>query len=231
MKINLVTVDEAHCISQWGYDFRPSYLNIAQIKKVLPQVKFLALTATSKPKVVDDIQEKLEFKQKNVLKMSFQRENLSYLIRNVENKNGYLLDTLQKVSGSGIIYVRSRKGTREISDELRANKISADFYHAGLSNLVRNSKQDLWVNGKTRVIVATNAFGMGIDKANVRFVIHMEPPDSLEAYFKEAGRAGRDGKKSAAVLLFNNSDKTKLKKHISVAFPEIENIKKIYESL
>ncbi len=231
MDVNLVVVDEAHCISQWGYDFRPSYLNIAQIRKIKPDINLLALTATATAKVVDDIQEKLEFKEKNVLKVSFQRENLNYLVRHLENKTGYLLDTLQKVKGSGIIYVRSRKATREITEELKKNKISADFYHAGLSNPARSKKQDNWIEGKTRVIVATNAFGMGIDKPDVRFVIHIHPPDSLEAYFQEAGRAGRDGKKAAAVLLFNNADKARLKKQISVAFPEIAAIKRIYHSL
>lgn len=231
MKVNLVTVDEAHCISQWGYDFRPSYLNIVQIRKILPNAKFLALTATATPKVADDIQDKLGFEKKNILKMSFMRDNLSYLVRSMENKTGYLLDTIRKVKGSGIIYVRSRKATREIADELKDNNISADFYHAGLSNFVRSRKQDSWLEGKTRVIVATNAFGMGIDKANVRFVIHIQPPDSLEAYYQEAGRAGRDGRKSAAVLLYNNTDTTKLKKHVKIAFPEIENIKRIYDAL
>ena len=231
MNVNLITVDEAHCISQWGYDFRPSYLNIVQIRKILPEAKFLALTATATPKVADDIQEKLGFEKKNLLKMSFERENLNYLVRGMENKTGYLLDTINRVKGSGIIYVRSRKATREIADELRANNISADFYHAGLSNRIRSGKQDSWLEGKTRVIVATNAFGMGIDKADVRFVIHIQPPDSLEAYYQEAGRAGRDGRKSAAVLLYNNTDTTKLKKHVKVAFPEVENIKRIYDAL
>ncbi len=231
MNVNLVTVDEAHCISQWGYDFRPSYLNIIQLRRILPKVKFLALTATATTKVANDIQEKLGFQEKNILKMSFERENLSYLVRHVENKTGYLLDTINRVKGSGIIYVRSRKATREIANELRASNISADFYHAGLSNFVRSRKQDSWLEGKTRVIVATNAFGMGIDKANVRFVIHIQPPDSLEAYYQEAGRAGRDGRKSAAVLLYNNTDTTKLKKHVKVAFPEVVNIKRIYDAL
>jgi ATP-dependent DNA helicase RecQ len=231
MNVNLITVDEAHCISQWGYDFRPSYLNIVRLREILPKVKILALTATATPKVADDIQEKLGFKRNNILKMSFQRENLSYLVRGVENKTGYLIDTIKKVKGSGIIYVRSRKATREIADELQKHSILADFYHAGLSNLVRSRKQDNWLAGRTRVIVATNAFGMGIDKANVRFVIHIQPPDSLEAYYQEAGRAGRDGKKSAAVLLYNNTDTTKLKKHVSVAFPEVANIKRIYDAL
>ena len=231
MNVNLITVDEAHCISQWGYDFRPSYLNIIQIRKILPGVNFLALTATATPRVVEDIQEKLGFKKKHVLQVSFQRENLNYLVRNVENKNGYLLETLQKVKGTGIIYVRSRKATREIAEELRKNRISADFYHAGLTTSVRSDKQDEWISGKTRVIVATNAFGMGIDKPDVRFVIHFAPPESLEAYFQEAGRAGRDGKKAAAVLLFNNAEKTKLKKQVAVSFPEVANIKRIYQSL
>ena len=231
MNVNLVTVDEAHCISQWGYDFRPSYLNIIQVREFLTDVKFLALTATATPKVTEDIQKKLGFKTPNVLKMSFSRENLSYLVRLRENKMGYLLDTLKKVKGSGVVYVRSRKGTREITAELKKNGISADFYHAGLSNPVRSEKQDEWLTGKTRVIVSTNAFGMGIDKPDVRFVVHYDPPDSLEAYFQEAGRAGRDGKKSAAVLLFNNADKTKLKKHVTTAFPEIDAIKKIYNAL
>lgn len=231
MNVNLIAVDEAHCISQWGYDFRPSYMNIAQLRELLPDVKFLALTATATPKVTEDIQDKLGFKQRNVLSISFQRENLSYLVRLKEDKMGYLIETLKNVKGSGVVYVRSRKGTREIAGELRKNKISADFYHAGLSTGVRHEKQDEWLAGKTRVIVATNAFGMGIDKPDVRFVVHVDPPDSLEAYFQEAGRAGRDGKKAAAVLLFNNADKTKLKKHVSTAFPEPENIKRIYQAL
>lgn len=231
MKVNLVTVDEAHCISQWGYDFRPSYMNIVQLRELLPGVRFLALTATATPKVTEDIQDKLGFETPHVLQMSFQRENLAYLVRHREEKTGYLLETLRRVKGSGIVYVRSRKGTREIAAELRKNGISADFYHAGLSTGVRHEKQDEWISGKTRVIVATNAFGMGIDKPDVRFVVHVDPPDSLEAYFQEAGRGGRDGKKAAAVLLFSNADKTKLKKHVTVAFPEIENIKRVYQAL
>ena len=231
MDVNLVAIDEAHCISQWGYDFRPSYMNIVQLRELLPGVNFLALTATATPKVIDDIQDKLGFKTPNVLSMSFQRENLAYLVRVREDKMGYLLETLKSVKGSGVVYVRSRKGTREIAAGLQKNRISADFYHAGLNTVVRHEKQDEWLAGKTRVIVATNAFGMGIDKPDVRFVVHVDPPDSLEAYFQEAGRAGRDGKKAAAVLLFNNADKTKLKKHVTVAFPEIENIKRIYQAL
>ncbi len=231
MKVNLITVDEAHCISQWGYDFRPSYLNIIQLRKLFPEVPFLALTATATPLVAKDIQEKLGFKKPNVLSKSFHRGNLSYLVRIREDKMGYLIETLKKVKGSGIIYVRSRKGTREIAAELVKRAIPADYYHAGLSSFVRSVKQDEWLSGETRVIVATNAFGMGIDKPDVRFVIHIDPPDSLEAYFQEAGRAGRDDKKAAAVLLFNNADKTRLKKMITVAFPETEVIKRIYQAL
>ena len=231
MNINLLAVDEAHCISQWGYDFRPSYLNIVEVRKTLKDVPVLALTATATPRVADDIQEKLGFAEKNLQKMSFERENLAYLVRQVEDKNGYLLRTLQKVKGSGVIYVRNRKATREVADFLKKERISASYYHAGLSNLVRSARQDAWLKGETRVIVATNAFGMGIDKPDVRFVIHIDAPDSLEAYYQEAGRAGRDGKKSAAVLLYNNADRTKLKKHVSTAFPEIPNIKRIYDAL
>jgi ATP-dependent DNA helicase RecQ len=231
MDVNLVAVDEAHCISQWGYDFRPSYLNITQFREIFPDIPFLALTATATLKVTKDIQDKLGFKEPNVLSMSFQRENLSYLVRHREDKMGYLLLTIKKVSGAGIVYVRSRKETREISAELQKNGISAGYYHAGLSTAVRHVKQDEWLAGRIQVIVATNAFGMGIDKPDVRFVVHADPPDSLEAYFQEAGRAGRDGKKSVAVLLFNDADKIKLKKHVAVAFPEIKYIKRIYQAL
>ena len=231
MNVNLIAVDEAHCISQWGYDFRPSYLNIIQLRRFFPDVPFLALTATSTRKVTKDIQDKLGFKKPNVLSKSFHRDNLSYLVRVREDKMGYLLETLNKVRGSGIVYVRSRKATREIAAELKKRGIQADFYNAGLSTHVRSMKQDSWLSGKTRVIVATNAFGMGIDKPDVRFVIHMDPPDSLEAYFQEAGRAGRDEKKAAAVLLFNNADKTRLKKMVSTVFPEIDFIKRVYQAL
>ncbi len=231
MNVNLIAVDEAHCISQWGYDFRPSYLNIFQLRELLPAVPVLALTATATPDVTKDIQDKLGFIKQNILSISFYRENLSYLVRLRENKTGYLTETVNQVKGSGIVYVRSRKGTREIAAILTKQGVKADFYHAGLSNSVRSLKQDEWLSGKTRVIVATNAFGMGIDKPDVRFVLHIDPPDSLEAYFQEAGRAGRDGRKAAAVLLFNNADKTKLKKMVTVAFPETEAIKRIYQAL
>ncbi|MFW6369798.1 MAG: RecQ family ATP-dependent DNA helicase [Bacteroidota bacterium] len=231
MNVNLIAVDEAHCISQWGYDFRPSYLNIVQLREFFPEVPVLALTATAIPEVTKDIQDKLGFKKQNVLSKSFQRENLSYLVRVREDKMGYLIETLNKVKGSGIVYVRSRKATREIAADLKKKGITADFYHAGLTPSARSIKQDDWLSGRTRVIVATNAFGMGIDKPDVRFVVHMDPPDSLEAYFQEAGRAGRDEKKAAAVLLFNNADKTRLKKMVSVSFPEIESIKRVYQAL
>ncbi len=231
MNINLITVDEAHCISQWGYDFRPSYLKIAALRPVLPGIPVLALTATATPVVVSDIQEKLLFRERNVKAMSFARDNLAYKVRLKEDKTGYLVETLQRAKGSGIVYVRSRRGTREIKELLGKNNISASYYHAGLNNEIRHLRQDEWISGKTRIIVATNAFGMGIDKPDVRFVIHYDPPDSLEAYFQEAGRAGRDGRKSVAVMLYNNADKIKLKKHLASMFPDLDYIRKIYEAI
>jgi ATP-dependent DNA helicase RecQ len=231
MKINLITVDEAHCISQWGYDFRPSFLKIADLRKYFPFVPVLALTATATRKVVDDIQDKLLFRNKNVLQKSFFRDNLTYLVREKEDKLGYLLNTIQKAKGTGIIYVRSRKKTKDIAQVLKQQAISADFYHAGLSTESRSHKQDEWMKGETRIIVATNAFGMGIDKPDVRFVIHFDLPDSLEAYFQEAGRAGRDGKRSMAVMIYNTSDKRKLHKMVTDSFPSLENIRKVYASV
>ena len=231
LDVNLIAVDEAHCISQWGYDFRPSYLKIAELRDLLPDVPVLAVTATATAKVIEDIQKQLKFKTKNVLRTSYYRGNLIYLVRNEEDKVNYLLKAVQKAKGTGIVYVRSRKQTREVSELFRKNKISADYYHAGLSSKTRSERQENWKTGRCRVIVSTNAFGMGIDKADVRFVIHLETPDSVEAYFQEAGRAGRDGKIAYSVLLFNNSDKIKLQKNVAKAFPEPDVIKRIYEAI
>ena len=229
--VNLIAVDEAHCISQWGYDFRPSYLRIAELRDLLPNVPVLAVTATATPRVVDDIQEQLRFKKSNVIRTSYYRSNLIYLVRNEEDKVNYLVKAVQKAKGTGIVYVKSRKLAREISELLRKNQISSDFYHAGLSSKIRSARQEAWMNGTCRVIVSTNAFGMGIDKADVRFVIHLEAPDSVEAYFQEAGRGGRDGKTAWSVLLYNNSDKIRLQKNVDKSFPEPEVIKRIYEAI
>lgn len=231
MNVNLIAVDESHCISQWGYDFRPSYLKIAEIKEYLPDVPVLALTATATPEVADDIQDKLHFKEKNLLKKSFERKNLVYIVRDVEDKLKKLLEIANIVKGSGLVYVKSRKKTKEVAQYLIKNKITADFYHAGLDNKARDRKQSEWTRGKIRIIVATNAFGMGIDKANVRFVVHFDLPDSIEAYFQEAGRCGRDEKKAYAVLLYNKSDKINLEKTIATSFPELKTIKKVYQAL
>lgn len=231
MKVNLIAVDESHCISQWGYDFRPSYLNIADIREHLPDIPILALTATATPEVVEDIQDRLLFPKHNVFQKSFERSNLAYVVRHTEDKNKMLLTMLDKTPGTAIVYVRSRKNTKEISDMLRSNGISADYFHAGLTNERKDLKQAAWKSGECRVIVATNAFGMGIDKSDVRLVVHLDLPDSIEAYFQEAGRAGRDGKKAYAVLLFQKADATKLKKRIRDSFPEKETIRKVYESL
>jgi ATP-dependent DNA helicase RecQ len=232
LNLNLVAVDEAHCISQWGYDFRPSYLKIAAIRSLISnKIPFLALTASATPQVIEDIIQKLEFSEKNVLRTSFERRNISYLVRRAEDKGTYLIKTLNKVSGSGIVYVRSRKRSREIAELLVSNGISADFYHAGLPVEIRDRKQVSWSSGETRVIVATNAFGMGIDKAEVRFVVHWEMPDSIEEYFQESGRAGRDNKPAYAVLLYSPSDKTRLEDSLRRKFPPLEKIKDIYEAL
>jgi ATP-dependent DNA helicase RecQ len=231
MNISLVAVDEAHCISQWGYDFRPSYLQISRLREQLPGVHFLALTATATVEVVKDIQEKLGFREENVLRASFERKNLAYTVRHVEDKERYLQELLARLPGSGIIYARSRKKTRELSEMLRKNKISCDYYHAGLSPPSRSRKQTEWMSGRIRVIIATNAFGMGIDKADVRFVIHVDLPDSLEAYFQEAGRAGRDNKTAHAILLYSPSDKVSAGRRVEMNYPEIDQIKQIYRSL
>lgn len=231
LKICLLTVDESHCISQWGYDFRPSYLTIADIRKELPDVPVLALTATATPQVTDDIQDKLGFREKNVIRMSFFRENLSYVVRKTENKLLELKHILDRVPGTSIVYVRNRAGTKEVADFLNANGIPATFYHAGLDQVVKDERQKAWTDNRYRVVVATNAFGMGIDKPDVRTVIHMDIPSSIEAYFQEAGRAGRDGKRSYAVLLHSPGDKRTVSKRISDNFPKEEFIRDVYEKL
>lgn len=227
--ISLIVVDEAHCISQWGYDFRPSFLKIANIRKVLPKVPLLALTATATPVVIDDIMSKLEFKSRNLFSMSFARKNLSYVVRNTEDKLSQLIHILNNVNGSGIVYVRSRVKTKQIAKELIDNGISADFYHAGLELEDKEEKQNKWRKGECRIMVATNAFGMGIDKPDVRIVAHIDCPNSLEEYYQEAGRAGRDGKKAYAALLISHTDSTTLKKRINDSFPQRDYIKKVYE--
>ena len=231
MKVNMITVDESHCISQWGYDFRPAYLKIADIRELLPGVPVLALTATATPEVVKDIQARLCFRQENVFRMSFERKNLAYIVRKTENKTGELLHILRRMPGSAIIYVRNRRRTKEITELLINEEITADFYHAGLDNAVKDIRQKRWQDGECRVMVATNAFGMGIDKPDVRLVIHLDLPDSPEAYFQEAGRAGRDGEKAYAVILYSKSDKVTLHKRIPDTFPDKDYIKKVYEHL
>lgn len=231
LKVCLLAVDESHCISQWGYDFRPSYLNISDIRQHLPETPVLALTATATPSVVKDIQELLKFPTPNVFQMSFERSNLAYVVRHTEDKEKMLLQILNKTPGTAVVYVRNRKSTKEVSDLLRRNGIAADFFHAGLTNDQKDKRQKAWKTGDCRVIVSTNAFGMGIDKAEVRAVVHMDLPDSIEAYFQEAGRAGRDGKKAYAVLLYQKNDSTKLKKRLSDSFPEKDTIRNVYESL
>jgi ATP-dependent DNA helicase RecQ len=232
MNVSLVAIDEAHCISQWGYDFRPSYLKIADLRDLLSvKAPFLALTASATKQVTEDIMAKLAFSEKNVLRSSFERKNISYLVRKVEDKGTYLINTVRKAKGSGIVYVRSRKKSREIAELLLNNGINADFYHAGLPSDMRDRKQSAWSSGERRIIVATNAFGLGIDKADVRFVIHWDIPDSIESYFQESGRVGRDNKKAFAVLLYSEADKNRLMTNIKHKFPAVDKIKDVYEAL
>lgn len=230
-RVCMIAVDESHCISQWGYDFRPSYLKIAEIREILPDAPILALTATATPEVVEDIQEKLRFREKNVFRKSFARGNLAYVVRTTENKDEYLLKILKSVPGTSVVYVRNRKKTKEIAEFLVQNGISAEHFHAGLKNETKDERQIRWKNDETRVIVSTNAFGMGIDKPEVRTVIHLDLPDSLEAYFQEAGRAGRDEKKAYAVLLYNNGDAVKMRKRVSDTFPGKDMVLRVYEAL
>jgi len=231
MQVSFITVDEAHCISQWGYDFRPSYLEIANIRHLLPDVPVLALTATATPQVVDDIQDRLEFKAKNVFRMSFERKNLAYIVRNTPDKHYELIHILEGMQGSAIVYVRSRRHAREIAEHLCEAGLSATFYHAGLDHADKDRRQRDWQHDRIQIMVATNAFGMGIDKADVRYVVHYDCPDSLEAYFQEAGRAGRDGQPAKAILLYNSSDNGKLMKRVDDTYPPRDDIKEVYEHL
>lgn len=235
MHVSFITVDEAHCISQWGYDFRPSYLEIAKIRKIVPNAPVLALTATATPAVVQDICEKLSVEYGdtgfNVFRMSFERKNLAYVVRHADDKREQLIHILRSLQGPAIVYARSRRRTKEFSDMLSEAGISSTFYHAGLDAAVKDERQQAWQQDQVRVMVATNAFGMGIDKPDVRLVIHIDCPDSIEAYFQEAGRAGRDGQKAYAVLLYNNADQRKLEKRIVDTFPEKDYIRQVYEHL
>ncbi len=231
MNLNFVAIDEAHCISQWGYDFRPAYLTIAEIRETLPNVHFIALTATATQEVVEDIQTKLEFRNGQVFQKSFSRSNLAYVVLEEENKEAKLVDIVTKVKGSGVVYVRNRRKTKQIAHILQKNNISADYYHAGLKSVDRNRKQADWIDDKIRIMVSTNAFGMGIDKSDVRTVVHLDLPDSLEAYFQEAGRGGRDEQKAFAVLLYNQLDRKNLEKSTEKSFPPIKEIKRVYQAL
>lgn len=231
MDVALIAVDEAHCISQWGYDFRPSYLQIARLRDLCPNTPILALTASATPKVAEDIMYRLRFDKPNIKRMSFARSNLSYVVRHTEDKREHLLRIVNNVSGSGIVYVRTREKSETIAQFLQQNGITADFYHGGLGFLSRNLKQEQWINGQNRIMVATNAFGMGIDKADVRFVIHYDICDSLEAYYQEAGRAGRDGKPAYAVLLVSDDDPSRAGQRLRLEFPPLDTIRAVYEKL
>ena len=231
LNVSMLAIDESHCISQWGYDFRPSYLKIAEVRELLPGVPVLAVTATATPEVAKDIMARLNFPKPNLFQKSFSRDNLVYAVRYVEDKPRFLLKMLANVPGTAIVYARSRGRTKEIAELLIEQGVSADFYHAGLTSAIKDKKQKAWTSGEVRVIVATNAFGMGIDKPDVRLVVHVDLPDSLEAYFQEAGRAGRDGDKAYAVLLYANSDGVKLQKRIRDTFPEKAFVREIYDKL
>ena len=231
MKVNMIAVDEAHCISQWGYDFRPPYLQVADLREICPDVPVLALTATAIPKVVTDIQEQLLFKTKNVFQSSFLRSNLAYTVKKTEDKISPLIKLSQQTDGSGIVYARSRRKTMEVASLLSKNNVAATFYHAGLSPEERTKRQKQWLTGECKVIVATNAFGMGIDKSDVRFVVHLDLPDSPEAYFQEAGRAGRDGKPAAALLFYNPKNLDDLERNFEASFPPLSEIKRTYQAL
>lgn len=231
MDVALIAVDEAHCISQWGYDFRPSYLQIARLRDLCPNTPILALTASATPKVAEDIMYRLRFDKPNIKRMSFARSNLSYVVRHTEDKREHLLRIVNNVSGSGVVYVRTREKSETIAQFLQQNGITADFYHGGLGFLSRNLKQEQWINGQNRIMVATNAFGMGIDKADVRFVIHYDICDSLEAYYQEAGRAGRDGKPAYAVLLVSDDDPSRAGQRLRLEFPPLDTTRAVYEKL
>ena len=231
MNVSLLAVDEAHCISQWGYDFRPSYLRIAEIRKMLPDTPILALTASATKMVADDIMARLGFSEQNIIRSSFARPNLSYAVRHTDDKTEQLLRVIHNVQGAGIVYMRSREGCEQLASELQKQGISASYYHAGLPHAERSLRQEEWTEGKVRIMVATNAFGMGIDKADVRFVVHYTMCDSLESYYQEAGRAGRDGKRSYALLLVSSDDDSKIVKRFDAEFPPLEEIKSIYEKI
>jgi ATP-dependent DNA helicase RecQ len=231
MNINLLAVDEAHCISQWGYDFRPEYLQIAEIKTILKGIPILALTATATPEVIKDIQQQLNFPHPNVFVKSFERSNIAYVVNTVEDKNQRMLQIISKVKGTALVYVRNRRKTQELALLLAQNRERADYYHAGLPYHIRVQKQDEWINNKTRIMVCTNAFGMGIDKPDVRVVVHYEIPESLESYYQEAGRAGRDEQKSYCVLLFNHADELEAQHRLDLTFPEEKEIQRVYQAL